>query len=226
MWLDYQKQNTRWQSAQSELIELQNRQKKYNLENTSQQAQALDQKIKSLESFLEHKGVKIQPFVEYAGGPLDYEQQNFDLGWFKHQENHLDNLMKYIEHIPLGVPHSGTITSTFGYRANPFSGLGTEQHRGIDFKGQIGEPVYSTAHGKVTFSGWNSGYGYHVKIDHGNGYQTLYAHLSQTHVKEQQTISSGDLIGDVGNTGRSTGPHLHYEIHYEGQHQDPSTYIS
>ena len=98
-------------------------------------------------------------------------------------------------------------------------------HRGIDLGADRGSPVYSTADGVIKSVKRISGYGMQVLIDHGYGYQTRYAHLSKYHVAEGQQIKRGELIGEVGNTGVSTGPHLHYEVIYLGRHVDPIMYF-
>lgn len=115
-------------------------------------------------------------------------------------------------------------TSGFGYRRDP-KGAGTRMHSGTDMAGRHGTPIYATADGLVVEAGWESGYGRMVKIRHEFGVDTLYAHLSQIRVNVGQRVSRGDQIGDMGNTGRSTGTHLHYEIHKGGTPINPMTFI-
>ncbi|PJF48955.1 MAG: M23 family metallopeptidase [Chloroflexi bacterium] len=99
-------------------------------------------------------------------------------------------------------------------------------HRGIDIANAIGIPIYASDGGYVTYAGWsNVGYGYMVQIDHGNGFSTLYAHLSQWYVDPGQAVSRGQIIGAMGSTGNSTGPHLHFEIRYGGAPQNPLVYL-
>jgi murein DD-endopeptidase MepM/ murein hydrolase activator NlpD len=98
-------------------------------------------------------------------------------------------------------------------------------HEGIDLAGPIGTPVYSTAEGTVIFAGWSSGYGRLIKIQHENGIETRFGHLNAIRVEVGQRVSRGDRIGDMGNSGRSTGPHLHYEIRVNGEPLDPMIYI-
>ena len=113
----------------------------------------------------------------------------------------------------------GMITSPFGYRTSGF-------HKGVDIATSTGTPIYASAEGTVTFSGWNStGYGYLVIIDHGNGYQTYYAHCSQLYVSSGQYVSQGQNIAAVGSTGNSTGPHVHFQVMYYGSVQNPQNYI-
>ncbi len=115
-------------------------------------------------------------------------------------------------------------TSGFGYRRDP-KGAGTRMHTGTDFAASYGTPIYATADGVVTHAGWNSGYGRQVKIQHEFGIETSYAHQSNIRVKVGQRVSRGDRIGDMGNSGRSTGTHLHYEVRIGGKPVNPMTFI-
>lgn len=130
--------------------------------------------------------------------------------------------------IPSGVPllSETRVTSTFGYRGNPFSGRGAEFHNGIDFAAPMGTPVYATASGTVSEVGWNRIFGLMVMVDHGNGYHTLYGHLSRTYVERGQRIGQAAALGEVGSTGRSTGPHLHYTVFRYGASIDPAPFVS
>ncbi|MDZ4094998.1 MAG: M23 family metallopeptidase [Paracoccaceae bacterium] len=115
-------------------------------------------------------------------------------------------------------------TSGFGYRRDP-KGAGTRMHAGTDFAGAYGTPIYSTADGVVIEAGWKSGYGRAVMVRHAFGIETLYAHLSQIRVDIGQKVSRGDRIGDMGNSGRSTGTHLHYEVRIGNTPVNPMTFI-
>lgn len=115
------------------------------------------------------------------------------------------------------------IASGFGYRIDPIYHT-RKMHTGMDFTAPIGTDIYATGNGTVTFAGWKQGYGNTIIIDHGFGYETLYAHLKNIKVRERQKINRTDIIGTVGNTGKSTGPHLHYEVFFKGQHVDPLNY--
>lgn len=117
------------------------------------------------------------------------------------------------------------VSSEFGLRPNPFGGRGYELHNGIDFRGPIGTPIYATAKGVVVKAQQSGGYGKHVVIDHGYGYETLYAHLSAMSVEVGDEVTRGDLIGELGNTGRSSGPHLHYTIYRRGKAVNPRYYL-
>ncbi len=122
------------------------------------------------------------------------------------------------------VKTSFRYTSGFGTREDPF-GRGTRRHEGQDLAGAYGAPIYATADGVVTYAGWESGYGRLVTIRHKYGFETRYGHLSQIRVKVGQKVSRGDRIGDMGNSGRSTGTHLHYEIRISGSPKNPMTFI-
>ncbi|MDR1071144.1 MAG: peptidoglycan DD-metalloendopeptidase family protein [Rickettsiales bacterium] len=128
--------------------------------------------------------------------------------------------------LPLGVPLKGKtrLTSHYGVRSDPFDGIPT-MHKGIDFSGQIGTPLYAVAPGKVIQAGDRFGYGTSVEIDNGLGFTTLYAHLSEKFVNRGDWVKVNDIIGLGGSSGRSTGPHLHYEIRYNGAPFNPYTFI-
>ncbi|MDE6801913.1 MAG: M23 family metallopeptidase, partial [Muribaculaceae bacterium] len=133
-----------------------------------------------------------------------------------------------LSHIPSIQPVSSeslrTMASGYGRRVDPVYGT-VRFHEGMDFSAPIGTPVYATGDGVVTAAGRvMSGYGNMVDIDHGFNYMTRYAHLNDVLVKPGQVVKRGDLIGRVGNTGKSTGPHLHYEVRFKGQPQNPVNY--
>ncbi len=123
-------------------------------------------------------------------------------------------------HIPAIRPCVGTIGDGFGMRLHPILHI-WRMHEGLDFVANIGTPVYATGDGVVEFVGYKGGYGLTVEIDHGFGYKTIYGHLSKTLVKEHKKVKRGDLIAKSGNTGLSTGPHLHYEVVHNGVKQNP-----
>ena len=122
-------------------------------------------------------------------------------------------------------PVEGTLEGGYGGRRNPFGGGGYEFHTGQDIEAAWGAPVVAGAAGKVAFVGWQNGYGQLVIVDHGGGLTTKYGHLSHIDVQLDQTISRGQLLGKVGSTGRSTGPHLHYEVRINDQAVDPLPYL-
>ncbi|MCV2503409.1 MAG: M23 family metallopeptidase, partial [Neisseriaceae bacterium] len=143
-----------------------------------------------------------------------------------YNQQQLSYLYDTLTKIPLGFPHVGRITSPFGYRVHPITKQRSSLHSGMDIAGVTGAPVKATADGIVTFAGTGSGYGRMIKIKHGYGYSTTYAHLSKIQVRNNQTVKAGDVIGNVGSSGRSTGPHLHYEIRYNDQPINPNPYLS
>ena len=122
-------------------------------------------------------------------------------------------------------PVVGKLESSFGGRRNPFGGNGYEFHTGQDIDAQTGDPVVAGATGTVTFAGVQNGYGNLVVIDHGGGLTTRYGHLSHIEVAQSQTVTRGQFIGRVGSTGRSTGPHLHYEIRINDEPVNPLQYL-
>lgn len=134
-------------------------------------------------------------------------------------------LERAMDGIPQVVPASvENITSGFGYRRDPFNGHAA-MHSGIDFKGEVGSPIFAAAEGRVTFAGWKAGYGQAIEITHGNGMLTRYAHLSRIGVRVGQEVAAGDTIGGLGSTGRSTGPHLHFEVRINDRAVNPRPFL-
>jgi murein DD-endopeptidase MepM/ murein hydrolase activator NlpD len=125
---------------------------------------------------------------------------------------------------PTLLPAKGWVTSYYGPRISPYSNR-LKMHEGLDIGASIGTPILAPADGTITFSGKKAGFGYFVQIDHGYGIETVYAHNSSNHVRKGDIVSRGQLIAKVGNTGNSTGPHLHYEIRVNGTPVDPFYYI-
>ena len=121
-------------------------------------------------------------------------------------------------------PTEGWVTSPFGNRLSPFTGQ-REFHQGLDISGKIGTPVYAPAAGTVTFTGIDGGYGKTIVLKHGTGIVTRYCHMHKYSVAKDDTVERGDLIGYLGNSGRTTGPHLHYEVRLNGVCVDPLRYI-
>ncbi|CQR70097.1 Murein DD-endopeptidase MepM [Sporomusa ovata DSM 2662] len=121
-------------------------------------------------------------------------------------------------------PASGDVTSGFGWRSSPWGG-GNELHPGIDIANSIGTPIFATADGVVEQSGWSGGYGNTVQIDHGNGIETIYGHNSSVLVNAGQSVKKGQIISYMGSTGRSTGPHVHYEVRVNGTAVDPIRFL-
>lgn len=132
-----------------------------------------------------------------------------------------------LDHIPSVQPVSEKdmtqMASGFSVRVDPIYGT-MKFHEGMDFAAPTGTPVYATGNGVVSSAGWKSSYGNLIELDHGYDYTTRYAHLSEVLVHPGQAVRRGDLIGKVGNTGKSTGPHLHYEVRYKGEARNPVNY--
>jgi murein DD-endopeptidase MepM/ murein hydrolase activator NlpD len=125
--------------------------------------------------------------------------------------------------VPSAWPVGGQVTSYFGMRASPTSGR-WKMHPGMDISAPAGTAVEATAPGRVTFAGYRSGYGQTIVVDHGDSLKTLYAHLSRVHVARGELVEQNEVIGAVGSTGRTTGPHLHYEVRFRGRPVDPMCY--
>jgi murein DD-endopeptidase MepM/ murein hydrolase activator NlpD len=139
---------------------------------------------------------------------------------------HVERLTRTLNNVPVRKPINGEIdlSSGFGLRMDPFVRV-MAMHTGVDFRSNTGDPVRATANGTVTTAGWNGGYGKMVEIDHGNGMSTRYGHLSEILVKPGQSVRSGQIVGRVGSTGRSTGPHLHYETRVDGEAINPQKFL-
>ena len=134
-------------------------------------------------------------------------------------------LQRGLAGIPRYLPASlEFISSGFGYRSDPFTGAGAF-HGGLDFRGPYGAPIYAAAKGVVSFAGVRSGYGNCVEIDHGNGLLTRYAHMSSLRASVGQVVSPGQAIGAIGNSGRSTGPHLHFEVRINDRPVNPRPFL-
>jgi murein DD-endopeptidase MepM/ murein hydrolase activator NlpD len=138
----------------------------------------------------------------------------------------IDQLTRSLVNIPVRRPVAGEgeIMSGFGVRIDPFLSR-PAMHTGLDFRANVGDPILVTANGTVTTAGWTGGYGKMVEVDHGNGFSTRYGHMSEIDVKVGQQVKLGQSLGKVGTTGRSTGPHLHYETRIDGEAVDPQRFL-
>lgn len=166
------------------------------------------------------------PLVGAAFSPIEFDRDMDEKYQKLADDLELWNgLTKLNKILPLGAPvEKMRVTSNFGIRNDPFTGE-PKRHRGIDFAGTIGTELIAVAPGRVVSAGERVGYGTTVEIDHGLGFTTLYAHLSQTLVTRGDWVRPGTVIGLAGSTGRSTGPHLHYEIRYKGVPFDPAKFV-
>jgi murein DD-endopeptidase MepM/ murein hydrolase activator NlpD len=165
------------------------------------------------------------PFVP-AKGPLGASTFDRQLYRIKLARSQVERLSRTLTVVPIRKPMIGDLemTSGFGVRNDPFL-RSPAMHTGLDFRADMGDPARATAAGTVTIAGWNAGYGKMVEVDHGNGLATRYAHLSAIDVQVGENIRIGQVVGRVGSTGRSTGPHLHYETRIDGDPVDPQKFL-
>jgi murein DD-endopeptidase MepM/ murein hydrolase activator NlpD len=164
------------------------------------------------------------PFVAATASSLSaFDRQIYRVKLVRGQ---VERLTRTMGAVPIRKPMTGELewTSGFGMRQDPFV-RGPAMHTGLDIRADTGEAARATATGTVTMAGWNGGYGKMVEVDHGNGFATRYAHLSAIDVEVGQTVRIGQIVGRVGTTGRSTGPHLHYETRVDGEAVDPQKFL-
>jgi murein DD-endopeptidase MepM/ murein hydrolase activator NlpD len=207
------------------------------------QAAALDwieehyvSRARRLRGVLAELGVDVGKSAEHAaglGGPFvppraprdanGFERQLYRIGVARIQ---IKGLTRTLQNVPVRKPLEGEVdlASSFGIRQDPFTGS-PAMHTGLDIHGEPGDPVRASADGTITAAGWSGGYGRVVDIDHGNGLSTRYAHLSAIDVHVGQPVRTGQIVGKVGSTGRSTGPHLHYETRVRGEAVDPQKFL-
>ncbi len=190
-------------------------------------------KARLMRGVLNQLGVKLDTSPEGTGGPfipvkLASANEGFDRALMRvnFARADADQLANTLLTVPVRKPVAGEIdeTSPFGIRMDPFVHEAA-MHTGIDFRGDIGEPIHATAAGTVTIAGWEGGYGKMVEIDHGNGLATRYGHLSAIDVSVGDKIRIGQVVGLLGTTGRSTGPHLHYETRVNGEAVNPQKFL-
>jgi murein DD-endopeptidase MepM/ murein hydrolase activator NlpD len=197
-----------------------------------------DMRARRMRGILTELGIdagKSAPSTEAGatGGPFVAARLRSDSSPFERQLHriglaraHVDQLNRTLGNVPVRRPVTGEIdaSSGFGMRIDPFL-KSPAMHTGLDMRGEPGDPVRATANGTVTFAGWQGGYGKMVEIDHGNGVSTRYGHLSGIDTEVGHTVKTGQIIGKVGTTGRSTGPHLHYETRIDGEAVDPQRFL-
>jgi len=179
-------------------------------------------------------GLKREAAAPASGGPfvpvkLPLERESFAhaLSRVNLARSQAEALGRTLTNVPVRRPVGGEIdlTSTFGVRVDPFLHVAA-MHTGLDFRGNVGDPIRATAAGKVVAAGWSGGYGKMVEVDHGNGLATRYGHLSEIDVYVGDTVRIGEIVGRLGSTGRSTGPHLHYETRVDGEAVDPQKFLN
>ena len=150
---------------------------------------------------------------------------NFELASYETIYNKVKSDIDRIRHIPSIRPVAGGfLNSSFGYRQDPIDAV-RRFHQGQDFSVPTGTPIFAPADGVVKRAYYIGGFGNHIKLDHASGYSTTFAHLSKMFVRHGQKVKRGDIIGETGNTGRSTAPHLHYEVHYRGTPKNPADFF-
>lgn len=191
-------------------------------------------RTREVRGVLDRLGLKFNAVPIAAGGPfvpvrLPPANESFAraltrVSIVRAQAQDLGNTLSYV---PLRKPLAGELemSSPFGVRIDPFLHQ-PSMHTGMDFRANVGDPIYATAAGKVTKAGWEGGYGQMVEIDHGEGLSTRYGHMSQIGVTVGEKVRPGQVIGRVGSTGRSTGPHLHYETRVNGEAVNPEKFLA
>jgi murein DD-endopeptidase MepM/ murein hydrolase activator NlpD len=217
-------------------IEVENQRLRAENEKQRRELNDLNNRVEAVEDtsrkLAEKSGVvNEQPVLPGTGGPaLPLDAQSLaalegKMKLLEHNMKAYESVLRERGYTPSIWPVVGKLESGFGGRRNPFGGSSYEFHSGQDIDAQPGDPVVAGASGKVTFVGWQNGYGQLVVIDHGGGLTTRYGHLSHIDVAQAQTVARGEFIGRVGSTGRSTGPHLHYEIRINDEPVDPLQYL-
>ena len=215
--------------------ELENQRLRAENDRQRQEIEQLNNRVERVEDtsrkLAEKSGVDHQQVTPGSGGP-ELPLDEMALATLASKTVRLEEDMTAYENVlrergytPSIWPVAGTLEGGFGGRRNPFGGPGYEFHTGQDIEAPIGTPVVSGASGKVSFVGWQNGYGQLVIVDHGGGLSTRYGHLSHIDVALGQQVSRGEFLGKVGSTGRSTGPHLHYEVRINDQAVDPLQYL-
>ncbi len=197
-----------------------------------------DDRSKRAELAIAKLGLNPKALVRYSntdamGGPLEilatsssgevdprFERLGLSLARMSALENTLDGIPQFTPTNPAATK----VSSGFGYRRDPFTRRGA-MHNGLDFKGPTGADIYAAAKGRVSFVGRKSGYGKVVEVSHGNGLMTRYAHMSKTIATQGQEVAAGDIIGLIGSTGRSTGPHLHFEVRLNNRPINPRPFL-
>ena len=226
-------------TQQAEHLRIDRENKRLRVENDKQrqQLQNLNNRVDAVEDqsrkLAEVSGVdNAAPSARGQGGPARPVDSAAVLASLEAKTAKLEREMRMYESFvqfrgakPSIWPVFGRLESGVGGRRNPFGGRGFEYHEGQDIDATYGTPVQVSASGRVTIAGWQRGYGNVVYVDHGNGLSTRYGHLSEIDVAVGQSVTQGQTIGLVGSTGRSTGPHLHYEVRVNNQPVDPKPYL-
>ncbi len=181
----------------------------------------IEGKLLDMQDLLDKKGIN----KDLSIGGEYIPEDRWSLSYMDFMEKDINDLFQIMQSTPFGKPIKARVNSGFGYRKDPFAKK-YAFHSGVDFDASFRQPVVATADGVVEHSGWYQSYGKTVILKHKNGYKTLYGHLSSIKVKKAQKVTTGELIGKAGSTGRSTGPHLHYEIIKNGKKVNPREYLT
>ena len=216
-------------------IEFENQRLRAENERQRTELEKLNNRVERVEDtsrkLAEKSGVVEQPNPPGTGGPaLPLDEMGLatvtaKMGRLEEDLRAYEAILRQRGYTPTLWPVDGTLEGGFGGRRNPFGGSGYEFHTGQDIEAPWGAPVVAGASGKVSFVGWQNGYGQLVVVDHGGGLTTRYGHLSHIDVELNQTVERAQLLGKVGSTGRSTGPHLHYEVRINDEAVDPLPYL-
>jgi murein DD-endopeptidase MepM/ murein hydrolase activator NlpD len=215
-------------SIENQRLRAENEKQRQELNNLNQRVEAVEDTSRKL---AEKSGVVEVSSLPGSGGPaLPLDEDG--LATLESKMAQLERDMRSYEAVlrergytPTVWPVEGKLEGGFGGRRNPFGGSSYEFHSGQDIEAPMGAPIVSGASGTVSFVGWQNGYGQLVVIDHGGGLTTRYGHLSSIGVGLSQKVQRGEFIGNVGSTGRSTGPHLHYEVRINDQPVNPLQYL-
>jgi murein DD-endopeptidase MepM/ murein hydrolase activator NlpD len=214
--------------AENQRLRAENERQRQELNQLNSRVEAVEDTSRKL---AEKSGVIEEPISSGSGGPelpLDEEGLAALAGKMAQLERNIhvyESVLRKRGYTPTVWPVMGKLEGGFGGRRSPFGGSSYEFHSGQDIEAAWGAPVVSGASGKVSFVGWQNGYGQLIVVDHGGGLTTRYGHLSQIDVALGQTLTRGQFIGRVGSTGRSTGPHLHYEVRINDQPVNPLQYL-
>ena len=214
---------------ENERFRAENDRQKQELEKLNNRVEKVEDTSRKL---AEKSGMSEEPAVYPGSGgpelPLDevgLAAVRAKMSRLEHNMSAVDAVFRKRGYTPSIWPVQGTLESGFGGRRNPFGGSGFEFHSGQDIEAAQGTPVIAGARGIVAFAGWQNGYGQLVVVDHGGGLSTRYGHLSHIDVELGQNVARGQFLGRVGSTGRSTGPHLHYEVRINNEAVNPLQYL-
>jgi murein DD-endopeptidase MepM/ murein hydrolase activator NlpD len=214
---------------ENQALRAENEKQRQQLNHLNQRVEAVEESTRRLAeiSGVEHE--QQQPVMHGAGGPAismdEATALEYKTVYLEQELRDYETALRERATIPSLWPVAGSLESGFGGRRNPFGGSSFEFHAGQDIEAPSGTPISAAASGTVTYAGWMNGYGNLVIIDHGGGLTTRYGHQSRIEVKVGQNILRGQQLGFVGSTGRSTGPHLHYEVRINDKPVDPVQYL-